>query len=82
MMYIKKQMDLHEKAMLEAARMDISAQASALEKQGARLTYIAMMTDVDMDDDLLTADYADAATGMMYMPTDIEGSDTDGKQEI
>lgn len=81
MIYIKNQMNLCEKAMLEAAKMDISTQASALEKQGARLTYIAMMADVDMDD-LLAADDADADSGMMDMPTDIEGSETDGKQEV
>lgn len=81
MIYVKNQMDLCEKAMLEAAKMDISTQASALEKQGARLTYIAMMADVDMDD-LLAADDADADSGMMYMPTGIEGSETDGKQEV
>ena len=81
MIYVKNQMNLCEKAMLEAAKMDISTQASALEKQGARLTYIAMMADVDMDD-LLAADDADADSGMMYMPTDVEGSDTDGKQEV
>ena len=66
--------------MLEAAKMDISTQASALEKQSARLTYIAMMADVDMDD-LLSAD--DTDTGMdRDMPTDIEGSETDGEQEV
>ena len=81
MIYVKNQMDLREKAMLEAAKMDISTQASALEKQGARLTYIAMMADVDVDD-LLASDDADADGGMMYMPTDIEGSETDGKQEV
>ena len=81
MIYVKNQMNLCEKAMLEAAKMDISTQASALGKQGARLTYIAMMADVDMDD-LLAADDADADSGMMYMPTDIERSETDGEQEI
>lgn len=81
MIYVKNQMNLCEKAMLEAAKMDISTQASALEKQGARLTYIAMMADVDMDD-LLAADDAGADTGMMDMPTDIEGSETDGEQEV
>lgn len=81
MIYVKNQMDLREKAMLEAAKMEISTQTSALEKQGARLTYIAMMADVDMDD-LLAADDADADSGMMYMPTDIEGSETDGNQEV
>lgn len=80
MRYVKNQMNLHEKAMLEAAKMDISTQASALEKQGARLTYIAMMADVDMDD-LLAVDDAGTDSGM-DMPTDIEGSETDGKQEI
>ena len=81
MIYVKNQMNLCEKAMLEAAKMDISTQASALEKQGARLTYIAMMADVDMDD-LLAADDAGADTGMMDMPTDIEGSETDGEQKV
>lgn len=81
MRYVKNRMDLREKAMLEAAKMDISTQASALEKQSARLTYIAMMADVDMDD-LLAADDAGADTSMMDMPTDIEGSETDGEQEV
>nr|DAW33186.1 MAG TPA: hypothetical protein [Caudoviricetes sp.] len=80
MIYVKNQMDLCEKATLEAAKMDIITQASALEKQGARLTYIAMMADVDMDD-LLAADDAGADSGMMDMPTDIERSEMDGKQE-
>lgn len=81
MRYVKNQMNLHEKAMLEAAKMDISTQASALEKQGARLTYIAMMADVDMDD-LLATDDAGTDSGMMDMPTGIEGSGMDGKQEV
>ena len=81
MRYVKNRMDLREKAMLEAAKMDISTQASALEKQSARLTYVAMMADVDMDD-LLAADDAGADSGMMDMPTDIEGSETDGEQEV
>lgn len=81
MRYVKNQMNLHEKAMLEAAKMDISTQASALEKQSARLTYIAMMADVDMDD-LLAVDDAGTDTGMMDMPTDIEGSEMDGEQEV
>ena len=80
MIYIKNQMNLYEKAMLEAAKMDISTQASALEKQGARLTYIAMMADVDVDD-LTAVDDAGVDSGM-DMPTDIEGSETDGKQEV
>ena len=55
--------------------------ASAAEAQAAKLDYVAMMADVDMDD-LLAADDADADSGMMYMPTDIEWSETDGEQEI
>lgn len=52
--------------------------ASAAEAQAAKLDYVAMMADVDVDD-LLAADDADADSGMMYMPTEIEGSETDGK---
>lgn len=56
--------------------------ASAAEAQAAKLDYIAMMADVDMDD-LLAVDDAGADTGMdMDMPTDIEGSKTDGEQEV
>lgn len=52
--------------------------ASAAEAQAAKLDYVAMMADVDVDD-LTAVDDADADSGMMYMPTDIEGSETDGK---
>lgn len=54
--------------------------ASAAEAQAAKLDYVAMMADVDMDD-LTAADDADADSGI-DMPTDIEGSETDGKQEV
>lgn len=40
-----------------------------------------MMSDVDVDD-LTAVDDADADTGVMDMPTGIEGSGTDGKQEV
>ena len=53
---------------------------SAAEAQAAKLDYVAMMADVDVDD-LLAVDDAGADSGM-DMPTDIEGSVTDGKQEI
>ena len=39
-----------------------------------------MMADVDVDD-LTAVDDADADSGM-DMPTGIEGSETDGKQEV
>ena len=55
--------------------------ASAAEAQAAKLDYVAMMADVDVDD-LTAVDDADADTGMMDMPTGIEGSETDGKQEV
>ena len=55
--------------------------ASAAEAQAAKLDYVAMMADVDMDD-MLAADDAGADSGMMDMPTDIEGSETDGEQEV
>ena len=55
--------------------------ASAAEAQAAKLDYVAMMADVDVDD-LTAVDDAGADTGMMDMPTGIEGSETDGKQEI
>lgn len=56
--------------------------ASAAEVQAAKLDYVAMMTDVDVDD-LTAVDDAGADTGVdMDMPTDIEGSETDGKQEV
>lgn len=54
--------------------------ASAAEAQAAKLDYVAMMADVDVDD-LTAVDDAGADTGM-DMPTDTEGSETDGKQEI
>ena len=55
---------------------------SAAEKQAAKADYIAMMADIDMDD-LLAVDDAGTDTGMdMDMPTDIEGSETDGEQEV
>lgn len=56
--------------------------ASAAERQAAKLDYVAMMADVDMDD-LLAVDDAGADSDMdIDMPTGIEGSETDGKQEI
>lgn len=56
--------------------------ASAAEAQAAKLDYVAMMADVDMDD-LLAVDDAGADSDMdIDMPTGIEGSETDGKQEI
>lgn len=54
--------------------------ASAAEAQAAKLDYVAMMADVDVDD-LTAVDDAGGDSGM-DMPTDIEGSETDGKQEI
>lgn len=54
--------------------------ASAAEAQAAKLDYVAMMADVDVDD-LTAVDDAGADSGM-DMPTDIEGSETDGKQEV
>lgn len=56
--------------------------ASTAEAQAAKLDYVAMMADVDMDD-LLAVDDAGADSDMdIDMPTGIEGSETDGKQEI
>ena len=63
---------------LQAAQMQA---LSAFEKQAAKADYIAMMADVDMDD-LLAVDDAGADSGMMDVPTDIEGSETDGEQEV
>ena len=54
--------------------------ASATEAQAAKLDYVAMMADVDVDD-LTAVDDAGTDSGM-DMPTDIEGSETDGKQEV
>lgn len=54
--------------------------ASAAEMQAAKLDYVAMMADVDVDD-LTAVDDADVDNGM-DMPTEIEGSETDGKQEV
>ena len=54
--------------------------ASTAEAQAAKLDYVAMMADVDVDD-LTAVDDADADSGM-DMPTGIEGSETDGKQEV
>lgn len=51
--------------------------ASAAEAQAAKLDYVAMMADVDVDD-LTAVDDAGTDSGM-DMPTDIEGSETDGK---
>lgn len=56
--------------------------ASAAEAQAAKLDYVAMMADVDVDD-LTAVDDAGADTGVdADMPTDIEGSEMDGKQEV
>lgn len=56
--------------------------ASAAEAQAAKLDYVAMMADVDVDD-LTAVDDADADTGVdADAPTGIEGSETDGKQEV
>lgn len=56
--------------------------ASAAEAQAAKLDYVAMMADVDVDD-LTAVDDAGADTGVdMDMPTDIERGETDGKQEV
>lgn len=54
--------------------------ASAAEAQAAKLDYVAMMADVDVDD-LTGVDDASVDSGM-DMPTEIEGSETDGKQEV
>lgn len=54
--------------------------ASAAEAQAAKLDYVAMMADVDVDD-LTAVDDVGADSGM-DMPTGIEGSETDGKQEV
>lgn len=51
--------------------------ASAAEAQAAKLDYVAMMADVDVDD-LTAVDDAGTDSGM-DMPTGIEGSETDGK---
>nr|DAG80727.1 MAG TPA: hypothetical protein [Caudoviricetes sp.] len=56
------------------------ATASAAEVQAAKLDYVAMMADVDVDD-LTAVDDAGADSGM-DMPTGIERGETDGKQEI
>lgn len=56
--------------------------ASAAEAQAAKLDYVAMMADVDVDD-LTAVDDAGADTGVdADMPTGIEGSEMDGKQEV
>jgi hypothetical protein len=55
--------------------------ASAAEAQAAKLDYVAMMADVDVDD-LTAVDDAGVDTGMMDMPAGIEGSETDGKQKV
>ena len=56
--------------------------ASAAEAQAAKLDYVAMMADVDVDD-LTAVDDAGGDSGMdADMPTDIEGSETYGKQEV
>ena len=56
--------------------------ASAAEVQAAKLDYVAMMADVDVDD-LTAVDDAGTDTGVdADVPTGIEGSDMDGKQEI
>lgn len=54
--------------------------ASAAEAQAAKLDYVAMMADVDVDD-LTAVDDAGADAGV-DMPTGIEGSEVDGKQEV
>lgn len=54
--------------------------ASAAEAQAAKLDYVAMMADVDVDD-LTAVDDAGTDSGM-DMPTDIEGSATGGKQKV
>ena len=54
--------------------------ASAAERQAAKLDYVAMMADVDVDD-LTAVDDAGTDSGM-DMPTGIEGSETDGKQKV
>ena len=53
---------------------------SAAEAQAAKLDYVAMMADVDVDD-LTAVDDAGTDSGM-DMPTDIEGSATGGKQKV
>lgn len=59
-----------------------SATASAAEAQAAKLDYVAMMADVDVDD-LTAVDDAGADAGVdADMPTNIERSETDGKKEI
>lgn len=56
--------------------------ASAAEAQAAKLDYVAMMADVDVDD-LTAVDDVGADSGMdMDMPTGIEGSEINGKQEV
>ena len=56
------------------------ATVSAAEAQAAKLDYVAMMADVDVDD-LTAVDDAGVDSGM-DMPTEIAGSETDGKQEV
>ena len=53
---------------------------SAAEAQAAKLDYVAMMADVDVDD-LTAVDDAGTDSGM-DMSTDIEGSATGGKQKV
>ena len=64
----------------DAAASAKAAAGSAAEAQAAKLDYVAMMADVDVDD-LTAVDDADVDNGM-DMPTDIKGSETDGKQEV
>ena len=98
MRYVKNTMGLAERQALEVAGMDIDRQAMEQEKQAAKLDYIAMMADVDMD--ALVADDPDGATdedivagadgaGGVDGTTDIDASAdgagegvADGKQEV
>ena len=50
MRYQKNTMGIAEKQALEVAGMAIAEQATEQEKQAAKLDYIAMMADIDLDD--------------------------------
>lgn len=50
MKYVNNAMGIAAQQQLEAAGMELAAQATEQEKQAARLDYIAMMTDVDLSD--------------------------------
>lgn len=61
MKYVNNAMGIAAQQQLEAAGMELAAQATEQEKQAARLDYIAMMTDVDLSD--LAADEEEEVGG-------------------